>query len=156
MPDRDSVEKMQDAPPLRLAAAQVEAAIRGGLPSAGAFSVEEVRPGYARVRLRFSPLMLRPGNLVSGPALFTAADCAMYALVLAHLGPVLMAVTANMNLNFLAAAPAGDIVAECKLLRLGMRLAVMEVSLYTGPDRTFVAHVTGSYALPRARPAPAA
>ena len=145
---------MHDSPPpLRLAAAEVEAAIKGGLPSASSLMVEEVRPGYARIRLRYSPLMLRPGNLVSGPALFTAADCAMYALVIAHLGPVLMAVTANMNLNFLSAAPAGDIVAECKMLRLGMRLAVMEVSLFTGPDRTFVAHVTGSYALPRARPA---
>jgi len=95
--------------------------------------------------------MLRPGHLVAGPALFTAADAAMYALVMAHIGPVVMSVTANMNLHFLNAAPEGDIVAEAKLLRLGMRMAVMEVALFTGPDRTFVAHVTGTYALPRKR-----
>jgi len=64
---------------------------------------------------------------------------------------VVMAVTANMNLHFLNAAPAGDVVAEAKMLRLGMRMAVMEVSLFTGPERTFVAHVTGTYALPRRR-----
>ena len=138
---------------LRMTAAQVEAVIKAGLPAASqsGFKVEEVRPSYARIRVPFGPWMLRPGNLVSGPALFTAADCAMYALVMAHNGPALMAVTANMNLNFLSAAPEGDIVAEAKLLRLGLRLAVIEVSLFTGPDRTFVAHVTGTYALPRVR-----
>jgi uncharacterized protein (TIGR00369 family) len=140
---------------LQLTAEQVEDVIRKGLPSAGGngFRVEEVRSGYARIRLPFSGWMVRPGNLVSGPAMFTAADAAMYALVLAHLGPVVMAVTANMNLNFLNPAPLGDVIAECKLLRLGMRLAVMEVSLFTGPDKTLVAHVTGSYAVPRRRSA---
>lgn len=142
---------MNDEPTLVLDAAQVQAVIRGNLPSAGgdAFAVEEVRPGYARIRLKYDKWMLRPGELVSGPALFTAADAAMYALVLAHLGPVVMAVTANMNLNFLNPAQIGDVVAECKLLRLGMRLAVMEVSLFT--NDTLVAHVTGSYAVPRRR-----
>jgi uncharacterized protein (TIGR00369 family) len=137
---------------LALTAAEIEAVIKGGLPSAGGgFAVEEVRPRYARIRLSFNRWMLRPGNLVSGPALFTAADAAMYALVMAHIGPVVMAVTANMNLHFLSAAPAGDVVAEAKMLRLGMRMAVMEVALFTGPDKVFVAHVTGTYALPRKR-----
>jgi uncharacterized protein (TIGR00369 family) len=136
-------------PALQLSAPEVESVIRQGVPSASGFAVEEVRQGYARVRLAFGAWMLRPGKLVSGPALFTAADTAMYALVMAHLGPVVMAVTANMNLHFLAAAPAGDVVAEARLLRMGMRMAVMEVALFTGPDKTFVAHVTGTYALPR-------
>jgi len=143
---------MDDAA-LRLTAAEIEAVIRHGLPGAGDFAVEEVRPRYARVRLAFSERMLRPGHIVSGPALFAAADTAMYALVMAHIGPVVMAVTTNMNLNFLNAAPAGDIVAEARLLRLGVRTAVMEVELFTGPDRTFAAHATGTYALPRRRPA---
>ena len=134
---------------LKLTAAQIEAIFQQHFGNGGGLRIEEVREGYARLRLPFHKWMLRPGNVVSGPALFTAADAAMYALVMAHLGPVVMAVTANMTLHFLAAAPAGDVVAECKLLRMGSRLAVMEVSLFTGPDRTFAAHVTGSYALPR-------
>jgi uncharacterized protein (TIGR00369 family) len=110
-----------------------------------------VREGFARVRVPFQKWMLRPGELVSGPTLFSAADSAMYALVLAHIGPQLMAVTANMNIHFLNPAPAGDVVAEAKLLRMGIRLAVMEVALFTGADKTFVAHVTGSYAIPARR-----
>ena len=140
---------MNQSPGLQLDAAQVEAVIRRGLPAAGNVAVEEVRPGYARVRLGFTEQMLRPGHIVSGPALFAAADTAMYALVLAHIGPVVMAVTTDMNLHFVSAGPAGDIVAEAKLLRLGGRSAVMEVALFTGPDRTFAAHATGTYALPR-------
>jgi uncharacterized protein (TIGR00369 family) len=134
--------------PLKLTGAEVEALFAQHFGASGGPRVEEVRHGYARLRLPFHKWMLRPGNVVSGPALFTAADAAMYALVLAHLGPVVMAVTSNMNLHFLAAAPAGDVVAECKLLKLGKRLAVMEVSLFTGPEKTFAAHVTGTYSLP--------
>lgn len=136
---------------LKMSAAEVEAAIRTGLPSAGdsGFRVEEVRPRGARVRLPFHRWMLRPGELVSGPALFTAADTAMYALVLSHVGPQLMALTANLNIHFLSPAPAGDVVADARLLRMGSRLAVMEVLLYTAGGDEPVAHVTGSYALPR-------
>ena len=144
---------MHQSSTLQLDAPTVEAVIRRGLPAADGFTVEEVRPGYARVRVGFDERLLRPGNIISGPALFAAADTAMYALVMAHIGPVVMAVTTNMNLNFVTAAPAGDVIAEARLLRLGMRSAVMEVSLFSGPERTFAAHATGTYALPRRRPA---
>lgn len=134
---------------LKLTAGQIEVLFAQHFGNKAGLRVEEVREGYARLRMPFHTWMLRPGNVVSGPALFTAADSAMYTLVLAHLGPVVMAVTSNMNLHFLAAAPAGDVIAECRLLRMGKRLAVMEVSLFTGPDKTLAAHVTGTYSLPR-------
>lgn len=145
---------MSDAPPLRMTAAEIESVIRTGLPAAAqsGMVVEEVRAGYARTRLPFARWMLRPGNVISGPTLFTAADAAMYALVMAHIGPAVMSVTADLNIRFLSPAPAGDVVAEAKMLRLGLRLAVMEVALYTGDESAFVAHVTGTYALPRSRP----
>ena len=112
-------------------------------------AIEEVRPGYVRARLPYRESMLRPGNVLSGPALFTAADLVMYALVLSHIGPELMAVTANFNMNFLAKAKPGDIIGEGKMLKLGRRLAVMETLLYSSAEpETLVAHVTGSYALP--------
>ncbi len=134
---------------LKLTAAQVQDAIRAGLPSASKIVVEEVRSGYARVRLPFKPDMIRPGNRVSGPSLFNAADLAMYALVLAHIGPQLMAVTADLNIRFLYGAKPADIIAEAKLLRLGKRLAVMEVALFPASDPQMVAHAAGSYALPK-------
>ena len=135
---------------LKLTGQQVEDLIHMGFATKKKFLlVEEVRAGYARVRLPYRDSMLRPGNVLSGPALFTAADTAMYALVLSHLGPELMAVTSNLNMNFLAKAKPGDIVVECRLLKLGRRQVVMEASLYSAAEpQTLVAHVTGSYALP--------
>lgn len=133
-----------------MTAQEVEDLIHHGFAAKKKFlSIEEVRPGYARVRMPYRDWMLRPGNVLSGPALFTATDTAMYALVLSHIGPELMAVTANLNMNFLAKAKPGHIIAESRMLKLGRRLAVMEVSLYSSAEpETLVAHVTGSYALP--------
>jgi uncharacterized protein (TIGR00369 family) len=134
---------------LKLDAAQTEALIRGGLSSAAQVIVEAVEPGMARVRLPYSARMLRPGGVISGPTLFAAADTAMYALVLSHLGPQLMAVTANFSMSFLNKAAPGDVRAQAQLLKLGRRLVVMDVRLWTGDDaQRIAAQVTGSYALP--------
>lgn len=137
---------------LKLSAKDVEKLFVLAFPASAKapIAVEEVRSGYARIRIPFRNSMLRPGNVISGPALFTAADTAMYALVLSHLGPQLMAVTSNLNLNFLNKAPAGDVIAEAQLLKLGRRLVVMDVRLRTSASgEMLVAQATGSYALPQ-------
>lgn len=115
------------------------------------FAIEELRPGFLRAHMPFRKWMLRPGNVISGPALFTTADLCMYALVLAHTGPQLMAVTSNLNLNFLNKGVAADVHAEASLLKLGRKIAVMEVKLRCGDDPALVAHATGSYAMPTPR-----
>lgn len=138
---------------LKLDAAAVERLIHEGLVAAGAggMAIEELRSGYARIRLPFDALMIRPGNVISGPTLFTAADSAMYALVLGHLGAQLMAVTSDMNLRFLSKAAPGDVIGEATFLKLGRRIAVMEAKMSTSAaPGVIVAHATGSYALPAA------
>ena len=68
------------------------------------------------------------------------------------IGPVGLAVTTNLNINFLSKAPAGaDLVAEAKLLKLGKRLAVGEVTLYSTAAAEPVAHVTATYSIPPKR-----
>lgn len=141
---------------VQMTAVEVEDLIHLGFPGRDRFlRVEEVAPGRARIRLPFSKRMLRPGEVLSGPSLFTAADTAMYVAVLAHYGPELMAVTATTTINFLSKADPGDIIAEVRLLKRGRRLAVMDVELFSSaePD-VLVAHVTGSYAVPAPRPQP--
>ncbi|MBI3172026.1 MAG: PaaI family thioesterase [Hydrocarboniphaga effusa] len=138
---------------LKLNAGQIEKVILGAFPGSkdGWIRIEEVRPAYVRLRLPFHKWMLRPVNVISGPALFSAADTAMYALVLAHIGPEVLAVTADLGIRFLRKAPAGDVTAEARLLKLGKRLAVMEVLLRVAGEAEPVAHATGSYALPLRR-----
>ncbi|MDE0853492.1 MAG: PaaI family thioesterase [Nevskia sp.] len=135
---------------IKMTAQQVEDLIHLGFAAKRKMlAIEEVRPGFVRARLPYRDSMLRPGNVLSGPALFTAADLVMYALVLSHIGPELMAVTSNFNINFLSKAKPGDIVGEGRMLKLGRRQAVMEALLYSSAEpETLVAHVTGSYALP--------
>ena len=55
------------------------------------------------------------------------ADFAMYVAVLAAIGPVPLAVTINLNINFLRKPSARDPLAEARLLKLGKRMAIGEV-----------------------------
>lgn len=112
------------------------------------FRVEEVGKMTARVRLPYHDRHLRPGDTISGPSLMTLADTAMYIAVLAMIGPVLLAVTTNLNINFLRKPAKADVIAECRILKLGSRLAVGEVTMYSEGDPSPVAHATVTYSIP--------
>jgi uncharacterized protein (TIGR00369 family) len=110
--------------------------------------LEAVGPMTARLRLAAGDKHLRPGGTVSGPAMFALADVCLYAAILAQIGPVALAVTTSMTINFLRRPEPGDLVAECRLLKLGARLAVGEVTLRSGGREEPVAHATGTYSIP--------
>ncbi|MGA0605095.1 PaaI family thioesterase [Phenylobacterium sp. VNQ135] len=110
--------------------------------------VASVRPGRVSVVMPYREGLLRPGGVISGPTLMSLADTAAYALVLAHIGDQLMAVTSQLNISFLRGAKPGDITAEAELLRLGRRLAICDVRIWTeGPER-LAAQANVTYALP--------
>ena len=110
--------------------------------------VTEVEPGRLLMVQRGDERMLRPGGVISGPTMMGLTGAAVYALVLAHIGEVPMAVTTSLTIHFLRPAAAGDLTAEARLLRLGRRIATSEVRLWTvGPDR-IAAHATVAYAIP--------
>lgn len=103
----------------------------------------------ALARVPFSERLVRPGGTLSGPVQMALGDAAMYAVVLGALGRVEMAVTSQLNINFLMRPAPVDLLAEARILRLSRRQAVCEVSLYSaGQEEQLVAHVTGTYALP--------
>jgi uncharacterized protein (TIGR00369 family) len=114
--------------------------------------VERVGEGEVEVRLTFSERLLRPGGTVSGPALMTLADTAMYFLVLTQVGPTMAhAVTSNLNMHFLRRPKPVDIIAHVRMLRLGRRHAVGEVTLRSEGDDAPVAHAVVTYALPHSK-----
>jgi uncharacterized protein (TIGR00369 family) len=112
------------------------------------FTVEAISGRTVRMRMAYHDRMLRPGGTISGPAMFALADIAMYAAVLAAIGPEALAVTTNLNINFLRKPRPGDMVAEAKILKLGKRLAVGEISLWSDGDEELVAHATSTYSIP--------
>ena len=132
--------------------AEIEAFIASDFPQVNMdgehFSVVAVGPATAVMRLEPGPRHLRPGGTVSGPALFTLADVAAYVALLAHIGPVALAVTTNLNINFLRKPAEGQpLDATCRILKLGKRLAVVDVAIHDS-GQELVAHATATYSIP--------
>jgi uncharacterized protein (TIGR00369 family) len=111
-------------------------------------SIERVNYGNIRVKRRFQEDSIRPGGTISGPTMMELADFAMYVAVFSAAGPIPMAVTTNLNINFLRKPGRGDLVADAKLLKVGKRLVVGEVAIYSDGDCDPVAHVTSTYSIP--------
>ncbi|MEK9661189.1 MAG: PaaI family thioesterase [Alphaproteobacteria bacterium] len=112
------------------------------------FRAETIGHGTACVRMVFDPQFVRPGGTISGPALMALTDYGMYAALMGAIGRVEMALTTNLNINFLRKPAAADIVADCRVIKLGRTLAVLDVMLYSDGDERPVAHATGTYAIP--------
>ena len=117
-----------------------------------AFTVTDAGEGFASMRLDPSDRHLRPGGTVSGPTLFALADITAYVAILAQIGPVALAVTTNLNINFLR-TETGPVDAKATILKLGKRLAIVEISMTSGSTSELVAHATATYSIPP-RPVP--
>jgi uncharacterized protein (TIGR00369 family) len=132
--------------------AELDAFLRTELPQMFHYddlTIEHADGWTCRVRQRFHESMLRPGRTISGPTLMTLADFAMYVVLLSAIGPVGLAVTTNLNINFLRkGAPGQDVLAAARLLKLGKRLAVGEVNLLSGTSPDPIARVTSTYSIP--------
>lgn len=116
-------------------------------PESG-LAIEAVWERGCRVRQAFRQRSLRPGGTISGPTMMALADLAMYVAVLAAIGPVPLAVTINLNINFLRKAAPRDLLAEARLLKLGKRLATGEVTICSQGETEPVAHATSTYSIP--------
>ena len=142
------------APPLAFTRDELRAYLVGVFPqvwASGLYEIEEIGPMNARVRLNFHTAHLRPGGTISGPSLFALADLALYVAILAQIGRVPLAVTTNLNINFLRRPAPVDVLGETKLIKLGKRLAVGEVAMRSVGETELVAHATATYSIPADR-----
>ena len=113
-----------------------------------AIHAESITSGKATLCLPFQQRSLRPGGTIAGPHMMMLADACMYAVLLSSIGEVKLAVTTNLNINFLLKPGHVDLIAHGKMIKLGKRLAVMEVAINSGAE--MVAHATGTYSIPPA------
>lgn len=130
-----------------LTASQLQVFLDGHFPASG-IQVLSAGGRCAEIILPVGEQHLRPGGTVSGPVMMTMADTAMYMAILAELGPVAMAVTSNLNINFLRRPDPVDLIARAQLFKLGKRLAMGEVKLYSQGSDDMVAHATCTYSIP--------
>ena len=99
--------------------------------------IERVDHDGVRVRQPVGSSDLRPGGTVSGPTLMALADGVAYIALLSRIGPAALAVTTNLNINFLRRPRPVDLVADARILKLGRTLALCDVLLYSdggGPE----------------------
>lgn len=136
--------------PSRISIAAFDAVMRDHLPLAAAWGVEtvEIYQGSAILRIGYRDDFVRPGGTINGPVQMALADVAVYAALLGSIWPSHDAVTSNLSINFLRRPKPGGLTAHAQILKLGRRLAVGEVALFSDHDPEMVAHVVATYAIP--------
>jgi uncharacterized protein (TIGR00369 family) len=138
--------------PARMTTAELQAFLELEFPQAfereGDLVLEDSGYGYAKIRLKHADKHLRPGDTLSGPSMMLLADTAIYVALLAAIGPVSLAVTINFNINFLRKPTRRDLLAECRLIKIGKRLAVGDIAIRSDGREELVAHATATYSIP--------
>jgi acyl-coenzyme A thioesterase PaaI-like protein len=115
------------------------------------YVVEHISHTGVTMRLPVGIEQSRPGGTVAGPALMALADCAAWLSIVGQIGPVALAVTTSLHIDFFRKPPLVDVVAEGSLLKLGRRLAVVEVALRSAggnPADALVAKAQVTYSIP--------
>lgn len=118
-------------------------------PSLERCEIEAVTEKGATLLWKVGDADLRPGGTISGPTMMALADFALYVAIMGEIGLIGLAVTTNMNINFLRKPTGGkDLRGVCKLMKVGKVLVVGEVWIYSVDSEEPVAHVTGTYSVP--------
>lgn len=112
-------------------------------------AVTYVGNDLVRLTLDPAPAMLRPGGIVSGPTLMALVDVAAYAAILARRGEAAtMAVTHSLSIAFVRACAVEPIFADARLLKIGRRMATVDVRIWQGVEDRMIAQSTVGYAMP--------
>ena len=90
---------------------------------------------------------MRPGGYVSGPTQMALADHMAYAVIFTRLGITPMALTSNLNIDFLRPLQGDSVTIEGKMVKLGRALAVIAVEIKGKRDK-ISSRATVTYALP--------
>jgi uncharacterized protein (TIGR00369 family) len=115
------------------------------------FDAIAVRDDGVTVRMFTDDRHLRPGGTISGPTMFTLADCAFYMATLAMIGPEALTVTTSAHIDFMRKPEPGDLVADARILKLGRALVVGDVLIHSIHDTKPVAHANMTYSIPPKR-----
>lgn len=128
--------------------ARLEEAFPEAFNAESGVEIDRVWHGGCAVRQRYRAHSLRPGGTISGPTMMALADVALYVALLASIGWQPLAVTTQLNINFLRKPAPADLLAEAQLFKIGRRLVVGEVGIRSEGNEALVAHATGTYSVP--------
>ena len=121
------------------------------VPLGWTFEIEHMEPNLTTVRLPLDARNVRPGGVMSGPAMFHLADYAMWVLIIGMTGRVgVDAVTSNLSITYLRRAVAGDLTGRARIFKLGRRLVTGDVEIHVAGVSGMVAHAITTYVMPDA------
>jgi uncharacterized protein (TIGR00369 family) len=129
---------------------ELQAILSGGIPDSDVPHVEEVNDDYVIVSYAVTERHGRPGGTLSGPVMMSLADASAWIAIMSQIGPVVLAVTTSLHIDFLRKPQLTDLMARTHMLKLGRRLAVVEVELYSRGESELVAKAQVTYSIPPA------
>jgi uncharacterized protein (TIGR00369 family) len=134
---------------MTMTADELSSILRRNLPARDVHGVvvESFEGGEVRLRFPFDPSFIGPGDVFSGPTLLSFADTAVYAAAQAAYGAAALPLTSTINVAFLQAAQASDIVALSRVIKRGKRLAHVEAWLFNHAAIDPITHATASCAI---------
>lgn len=108
-----------------------------------------VKKDYVKIELETGPAQMRPGNFINGPTQMALADHVAYAVIFTRLGAVTMAMTSNLNIDFLRPCKGKKLIAEGEMIKLGRSLALISVTLRGSDNERPSSRATVTYVLPK-------
>ena len=129
---------------------ELQAIFVSAFPDSNPFRVEEVTDDAVVVSYAVSASHERPGGTLAGPVVMALADTAAWVAIMSQIGPVVLAVTTSLHIDFLRKPQLTDLMARTRMLKLGRRLAVVDVDLYSRGETELVAKAQVTYSIPPA------
>ena len=126
---------------------QLQTVLVEAFPGTDQRVVEVTRTGVVS-RLLIDARHSRPGGTVAGPSIMSLADSVAWLAVMSRIGPVVLAVTTSLHIDFLRKAALNDLEATGEILKLGRRLAVVGVDVRSVGETDLVARAQVTYSIP--------
>jgi uncharacterized protein (TIGR00369 family) len=132
----------------RLGVNELQAILADAFPDVEVPRVEEVNDESVTVSYAVTDRHGRPGGTLSGPVMMSLADTSAWVAIMSQIGPVVLAVTTSLHIDFLRKPQLTDLMARTRMLKLGRRLAVVDVELFSRGEMEPVAKAQVTYSLP--------
>lgn len=111
--------------------------------------VKELEYGMVLATMEIGPRQLRPGNIISGPTVFSMCDAALFYACLSVHGLDMMMLTSDMQIRFLRPAIGTTLNARARILNVGSKLITGQVVAFIDDESKPVAVAQGSCVPPR-------
>lgn len=108
-------------------------------------SVDEAAPGRSRCSLRIQDFHRNPSGVAHGGAIFTLADTAMAAALMASLEEGLICTTVEIKLGYFRPVFDGQISCDAVVVNKGKTLASLEAGIVAAGK--LVAKASGTFAI---------